>query len=98
MPPDHRFLPDAFFPPLRAERLQERLSGHDAPHPVAAKCLSDMHGMQKRLRAMKNAHRESVQWITRGEMQALGSNAALSEAVYLEIQRLWADEAKDQQP
>ncbi len=62
--------------------------------PVPVRNADDMLHMQKRLAALKLAHRESVHWVTRDELRNMaGGNRQLADAIHAEIRRQLAGPA-----
>jgi hypothetical protein len=57
--------------------------------------LDDMLDMEKRLKALKNAHRASIGWVSRSELRAMSSSAEQADAVYAAIRKLLREESQD---
>lgn len=61
--------------------------------PLALRSVNDVLAMQQRQSELKVAYRAAVQWVTQQEMQGFAAgNEDLSEAVFAEVQRLFAEE------
>jgi hypothetical protein len=77
-------------------RVQEILSEDADVRPVAMTSVDDVLQMQARQKALKDSHRVAVQWITREELLDMAKgNQALADALYLEVQKVLANERND---
>lgn len=57
--------------------------------PVKIMNRSDLFGMQERLKALKDAHRETLRWVSQNELLSMsGGNKKQSEEVFSEVQKL----------
>jgi len=91
---DHAFYP-SHTPVLEIlenhnERLRKRISSGASAIPI--RTLEDCHQMQRRLKALKDAHRHTIQWVSQSEMRAMGTNKNQSDGVFAEVQRLLREE------
>jgi hypothetical protein len=70
---------------------KERLAAGVAAHPGnsirVVTSVSELQGMQNRLKEQKNAHRVAVSWVTESELVKMSANPAVAQAVYYEVQR-----------
>lgn len=72
------------------KKLQKRLlAGAKA---TAIHSLSESRQMQNRLKLLKDAYRLSIQYINQDEIRAMGSNTAMSDAIFHEIKKLLDEE------
>lgn len=89
---DSVFHPYGTPPMLLLADHKERLAAWVAAHPGnsvrVVTSVSDLQGMQNRLKEQKNAHRAAVSWVTESELVKMSdANPAVAQAVYNEVQR-----------
>jgi hypothetical protein len=71
------------------KRLDELLQSRSGVKPITLSSLSDLLQMQKRQQLQKVAHRATVQWVTKAEIQGMSSsNPKLGDEVFSEVQKL----------
>lgn len=72
--------------------VEEYLRANGGVRPLRMESVEDVMQMERRQAELKSSYRKSVEWITKEELERLGSSAAVSQAVFDEVRKILAEE------